>query len=433
MFIENVKEMGMGFNNWDTVKLKELCTKIGSGATPRGGKEAYFEKGEFSLIRSQNVLDFTFSNDGLAYINAEQAYKLDNVVVEERDVLLNITGDSVARVCQVPKEVLPARVNQHVAILRPDKNQLSPEFLKYYVLSPAFKSHMLSLASVGGTRNALTKGMIEEFEIPLPPLPTQRRIAAILSAFDDKIELNRRMNRTLEAIAQAVFQEWFVRFNWPGATGEMVETELGVAPKGWRIVSFEEVFDVVRGLSYKGEGLTDESGVPMHNLNSIYEGGGYKFEGIKYYKGDYKDKHLILPGDVIVANTEQGHKYLLIGFPAIVPSNFGEESIISHHIYRVTPKAGCYLTSDFIFHLLLQPQVREQIIGFCNGTTVNMLKIEGLLKPSFILPPKELLEKFSLLAQSIRHTSEQNFRQSQTHTQLRDRLLPRLMRGEIEV
>ena len=155
----------MSFNGWDTAKLKDLCTKIGSGATPRGGKEAYLDDGKFSLIRSQNVLDFTFSYDGLAFINEEQASKLDNVAIEERDVLLNITGDSVARVCQVPNEVLPARVNQHVAILRPDEGQLSPEFLKYYLLNPSFKSYMLGLASVGGTRNALTKGMIEDFDI----------------------------------------------------------------------------------------------------------------------------------------------------------------------------------------------------------------------------------------------------------------------------
>jgi len=102
---------------WAERTLGEHCIKIGSGATPRGGNEAYKQEG-ISLIRSQNVLDFDFSYNGLAFIDDEQASKLSNVEIFEEDVLVNITGDSVARVCSVPKEVIPARVNQHVAILR---------------------------------------------------------------------------------------------------------------------------------------------------------------------------------------------------------------------------------------------------------------------------------------------------------------------------
>lgn len=88
---------------WKETELQELTTKIGSGATPRGGSNSYKSEG-ISLIRSQNVLDMCFSNDGLALIDEEQAHGLKNVIVEEEDVLLNITGDSVARVCKVPKK-----------------------------------------------------------------------------------------------------------------------------------------------------------------------------------------------------------------------------------------------------------------------------------------------------------------------------------------
>lgn len=110
-------------SEWREVKLGDLCTKIGSGATPRGGSESYKEFG-VSLIRSQNVLDLKFSEDGLAFIDEIQANDLKNVIVEKNDVLMNITGDSVARVCKVPTKILPARVNQHVAIIRSDENKL---------------------------------------------------------------------------------------------------------------------------------------------------------------------------------------------------------------------------------------------------------------------------------------------------------------------
>jgi type I restriction enzyme S subunit len=137
--------------NWKIIKLSESCSKIGSGATPTGGKEAYLKSGPISLIRSQNVLDFSFTKNGLAFISPEQAYELKNVTIEEDDVLLNITGDSVARVCKVPKDLIPARVNQHVAIIRPQKDKIDSDYLKYYLLEPSFKGYLLGLASSGAT------------------------------------------------------------------------------------------------------------------------------------------------------------------------------------------------------------------------------------------------------------------------------------------
>lgn len=155
------------------VKFKDICTKIGSGATPRGGKEAYCEEG-ISLIRSQNVLDFAFSADGLAYINESQAEKLKNVIVEDDDVLLNITGDSVARACMVDKKYLPARVNQHVCIIRADSQKVVSSYLLYYL--QLNKEYLLQLAAGGATRNALTKDMISNLELELPSLDAQKKI-----------------------------------------------------------------------------------------------------------------------------------------------------------------------------------------------------------------------------------------------------------------
>ena len=105
-------------------KLVNFCKKIGSGATPKGGKNSY-RGGEYNLVRSQNVLDLEFSYKGLVQINKFQAGKLNNVELESEDILLNITGDSVARCCMVPKDILPARVNQHVAIIRPQGHFMS--------------------------------------------------------------------------------------------------------------------------------------------------------------------------------------------------------------------------------------------------------------------------------------------------------------------
>lgn len=170
----------------------------------------------------------------------------------------------------------------------------------------------------------------------------------------------------------------------------------------------------------------------MHNLNSVFERGGYKTNGIKYYNGDYKDKHLVESGELIIANTEQGHKYMLIGYPAIVPSFYGDKGIFSHHIYRMRSKESSYLSAEFMYLLLLQPHIREQVVGFANGTTVNMLKIEGLQKPRFAMPSKELIVKFTAIAKANRLKGEQITEENKTLSNLRDTLLPKLMKGEIE-
>lgn len=165
-------------------KLSELTTKIGSGATPKGGGSAYKESG-ISLIRSLNVHDLNFKYDGLAFIDDEQAKALSNVEVSSGDVLLNITGASIARCCIVPDGILPARVNQHVCILRPN-HLLNSEFLNYLIVSPKFKSALLFQGAGGATRQALTKAMIENFDIPLPTLDRQEEVIETIKQLNDK-------------------------------------------------------------------------------------------------------------------------------------------------------------------------------------------------------------------------------------------------------
>ena len=165
-------------SNWKTKTLSEVCTKIGSGQTPRGGKESY-KGGRFALVRSQNVYNQGFTENGLVYINDSQADQLSNVEILSNDVFINITGDSVTRCCMVPEEILPARVNQHVAILRADNKVLDGGFLRYFLISPKIQRTLLSLSSGGATRKALTKSMLESFEIVLPTMLEQKAISNI--------------------------------------------------------------------------------------------------------------------------------------------------------------------------------------------------------------------------------------------------------------
>ncbi|MBU1063908.1 restriction endonuclease subunit S, partial [bacterium] len=229
--------------NWTHKKLGDICKKIGSGITPRGGEAVYSNSGA-TLIRSQNVYNNDFHYEGLAYINDEIADKMKSVQVQEKDVLLNITGDSVARCSIVPESILPARVNQHVSIIRPQEAKLNPHFLMYYLVSPYMQKYMLSLAGSGGTRKALTKSMIEDFSVPIPNIETQTRIASILSAYDDLIENNRRRIQLLEGSARLLYRECFVHLRFPGH--EHVKIIDGV-PEGWEKKKIADVCETVGG------------------------------------------------------------------------------------------------------------------------------------------------------------------------------------------
>ena len=166
MFVDGIDKENLP-DGWRMGTLGEVCSKIGSGSTPKGGKNCYTNFG-ISLIRSMNVFDFRFNYDELAHISDIQAALLDNVTINKNDILFNITGASVARCCMVPNNVLPARVNQHVMIIRSEEDCMS-----YYLLltlcSDEAKRTLLGVSQSGSTREAITKGEIESFKIIIPP------------------------------------------------------------------------------------------------------------------------------------------------------------------------------------------------------------------------------------------------------------------------
>lgn len=404
--------------NWKTYKLRNICSKIGSGATPRGGKESYLEEG-ISLVRSQNVLDFCFSSNGLAFIDEAQAKQLSNVEVEEKDVLLNITGDSVARVCQIPKNILPARVNQHVAILRTKREQLLPAYLKYYLLNPQFKTLMLSLASSGGTRNALTKGMIEEFEINVPQIEEQRRIAEILSALDEKIELNLEMNRTLEKIAQATFKHWFVDFQFPGFDGELVDG----LPKDWRIGEISDIYKTTSG------------GTPSRANGEFYQNGTVNWVKSKELNSGFVFDSEEKITETAVKNSSAKklprHSLLIAMYGATV----GEYAILSSEatcnqaICAIIPNENYPFSYIFEYFKIN----KQSIINQASGSAQQNISQAVIQKQEIIIPPIEVVQKFHSTVSAIYDRAESNALVNQTLTQIRDSLLPKLMSGKIRV
>ena len=194
---------------WETDYLKNVTSKIGSGATPKGGKESYQAEG-ITLIRSMNVHDGRFEYKDLAHITDEQAKQLDNVTIEENDVFINITGASVARSCIVPKHVLPARVNQHVAIIRCITSVLNPVFANNMFLNQSFKGQLLDIGETGGaTRQAITKQQLETLEVILPPIELQNQFAAFVEQVDKSKAAVQMSLDKLQILFDKLMQEYF--------------------------------------------------------------------------------------------------------------------------------------------------------------------------------------------------------------------------------
>jgi type I restriction enzyme S subunit len=190
------------------VRLGDYTTKIGSGQTPSGGYRAYSTSG-IPLIRSQNVLMGSFTTDGLAYISTQIDKEMSGTRVVKDDVLLNITGASIGRVCVVPEDICPANVNQHVCIIRCG-DELYPDYVAAVLSSPSFQS-MIWQDQAGATRQALTKDMIENFQIPWKPFEEQRQIAARLKAQLAEVETARQAAqvqlRELSRLADAIVMD----------------------------------------------------------------------------------------------------------------------------------------------------------------------------------------------------------------------------------
>ncbi|MCH7312029.1 restriction endonuclease subunit S [Acinetobacter sp. ANC 4805] len=453
--------------DWSYVRLKDYCTKIGSGSTPRGGANVYLDSGSVCLIRSQNIYNDGFSENGLVFISNSDAEKLNNVEIELNDVLINITGDSVARVCLAPKDKLPARVNQHVAIIRTVKNELDPKFVRYFLTDRNTQNHLLTLAGTGATRNALTKGMLEEFLVPKPDILIQKKISKILSDLDEKIHLNNQINQTLESIAQAIFKSWFIDFNPVRAKiaakqegndpelaamcaisgkseaeieqmakddfaelqataalfpDELVESELGEVPKGWDATALGNFLEIKRGGSPRPiQNFMAPTGYPWVKIaDATADPSPFLFKTKEFIIKEGLRKTVYLKkGSLILTNSATP------GLP-----KFLELDACIHDGWLYFPQKQ-HFSDNYLYFLFLK--LRTQLVAQGNGSVFTNLKTDILRNQVVLVPTKEVIEKFDLQVGKILEMMKTQCIQSSNLSDLRDALLPKLLSGELDV
>ncbi|GHT78416.1 type I restriction-modification system subunit S [Spirochaetia bacterium] len=306
--------------------------------------------------------------------------------------------------------------------------------LKYLFYALKLCLNQFKSLSQGTSTHFLTMGILENFSIPLPPLPIQRTIAATLSCLDDKIELNNRINANLEAQAQTIFKSWFVDFE-PFQDGEFVDSELGKIPKGWRVGTLGEITTSHNGYSYSGEELRD-SAYAMASLKNFDRKGGFKLDGFKEIipSDKVKAEQFINLFDALVAHTDLTQNAEVIGNCSLLLSKAGYEKIVmSMDLVKVVsnlPEINNFLLSV----ILSSPLFKRHALGYVNGTTVLHMSKKAIPEYKLAIPNdlsayKKLGDFLSQLYQMIAN----NFEESRTLAAIRNILLPRLMSGEIEV
>ena len=322
----------------------------------------------------------------------------------------------------------------------------------FYLLSSTYFQAQLDGVKTHGAMAADYVSLSDQrhFELPIPPLSEQRAIAAVLGALDDKIELNRRMNTTLEALARTIFKSWFVDFDpvrakaqgrqpvgMDAETAELfpsrfVESELSEIPEGWEVRPLDSMVRLTKGVSYKSADLVDASPTGLVNLKNFKRGGGFRRDGLKPFAGKYKETQAVSPGDVILAQTDVTQAADIIGRVATVPTGLGFHNLVaSLDVVIVRTTDG--LPPEALFGLLQQERFVDHALARTNGTTVLHLSRDAV--PSFqaVIPTREIWGAYVTVAQPLLARVNVAEEESNTLADLRDLLLPKLISGELRI
>jgi len=316
--------------------------------------------------------------------------------------------------------------------------------LNQYYLFYWFKSKEgigeINRVTIGSTQKALTIKNLRYLKITLPDKKNQFKITNLIQKIESKLENNKQIIANLEELSQTLFKRWFVDFEFPdengnpykSSGGEMIDSELGNIPRDWEVNELGNYVDIIKGLSYKGAFLDKQhersDSFPLLSISNFNFISGFKSNKTKYYFGDYKERHLVNPGDILIAATDLTQDRKILGAPAIIP-NLNKTMIFSLDVFKITETT---IPKYVLYFLLQSAKYREFVEGSATGTTVIRIAKNVILKVPIVID-KDISLKFDDLIkpymEKIEHLSQEN----QKLTQLRDTLLPKLMSGEIEI
>ncbi len=404
--------------DWRATTLGELF-KVKHGFAFKG---EYFtdEPQETVLVTPGNfAIGGGFQDDKRKYyrgpVPQDYVLKPGQIVVTMTD--LSKQSDTLGYAAIIPNDSTIWLHNQRVGLLEFNSGvATSPRFVQYLLRSHEYRSWIVGSAT-GTTVKHTSPGRIESFATRVPPIEEQRAIAHILGALDDKIELNRRSNETLEAMARALFKSWFVDFDGVDES-ELVESELGLIPKDWSVCSLDSIADYLNGLALqKFPPESETEYLPVIKIAQLRAG---NTDGADKASARLKPEFIVEDGDVLFSWSGSLE----------VEVWTGGRGALNQHLFKVTsrevPKWFYYFATRL--HL---PDFRAIAAG--KATTMGHIQRGHLSAAKVVVPTKGELEKFDAIIAPLFAQRINNALQSRTLAQLRDALLPKLLSGELRV
>ncbi len=399
------------------VKLNDICELIidcPHSTEPDEGRG-------YPIIRTPNI--------GVGYLDLEGVQRVSRAAYDRRNVRavprpgdLIMAREAPAGNVGIIREGMEVCLGQRTVLIRPDAKSVNSLFLNYYLNAPR-QRHNLLRNSNGATVSHVNMPIICNLPVELPDLETQRRIAGVLSAYDELIENNRKQIKLLEEAARRLYKEWFVDLRFPGH--ETAHIHNGV-PEGWHAGSLLDLADVVRGCSYSSDEIVN-GGKTLINLGNLTPFGGFRFGYAKPYSGKSRDDQAVAKGDVIMGLTEQAVG--LAGYAALLPA-IPNGSVISADLVKLVPHAG--VSAVFVYAVLRFGRLSELISPLANGTKIKHLRPESLSRVAVLLPSKRLANDYAELVAPLYDQISICDQRICTAREARSRLLPKLMSGEIK-
>lgn len=410
-------------------------TTVGEIITTKKGfafKSAKYVKKGVPIVRVSDYTLDSISDEDLKYYPLEEKQNYHDFELHKNDVIVQTVGSwqnnpasVVGKVVRVPYNLDGALLNQNAVRLTP-VDDVDNNYLFYRLRSDEFKGHVLGEARGAANQASITLETIKTFTFSIPDYDTQKRIGEILSAYDDLIENNQKQIKLLEEAAQRLYKEWFVNFHFPGY--EDVKVVDGV-PEGWEFQPLSEVFDYIRGKSYTSKELVDKGGSVMVNLKNIKAFGGYKRNAEKRFIGKYKETQSLSAGDIIMGVTDMTQERRLVGHVAIVPE-LGEKATFSMDLIKLIPKS---VSRSYLYGTMLFGGYSKKISPLANGVNVLHLKPDVMMNMKMLIPASDVMEQYEEVFEPYRKKIEFLQKQCDVAAEARDRLLSKLMSGEIEV
>ena len=401
----------------------------------------------------------TYSNERIEYykLNIETYISTDNILPNKQGV--NIISKLPASIMNTPKysygNILVSNIRPYLKKIFYSRNSggvssdvlnfvvnknFDSKYVYYNLFQDRFFEHMMA-GSKGTKMPRGDKNQILQFEIPDINITEQQKIAAVLSALDEKIELNNQLNAQLEQMAKTIYDYWFVQFDFPDENGKPYKSSGGKMvfnevlkrkiPVGWEVKSFDGLIDFTRGVSYTSSTMNDSEGVPMINLKSFNLNGTYRIDGLKYFTGKLHANRIISKGDLLIAITDVTREAEIIG-RAIISPNFNENAVCSCDVSRVDILDESF-SKNYLRYLFNSTYYHNYIKHYASGTLVLHLDLKGILWYKDVIPPKDQQSRFEIFVNNIDEKIQSNLKQNQELAQLRDWLLPMLMNGQVSV